>query len=67
MLLATSILLGVLGYVARFEAAREVAGFKMHALGVSLMVFAFLGVMAWAMRATPLRRFRPAGPTPQPA
>jgi hypothetical protein len=45
MLLVTSLLLGVLGAMARFQAAAEVAGFKMHAVGVSLMVFAVVGVL----------------------
>jgi hypothetical protein len=45
MLLVTSIAIGVLGAVARFQAAAEVAGFKMHALGVALMVFAVAGLL----------------------
>ena len=45
MLFVTSILLAALGAVARFHAAAEVAGFKMHALGVSLMLFAAVGVL----------------------
>ncbi len=45
MLLVTSILIGALGAVARFQAAAEAYGFKMHALGVSLMVLAVVGVL----------------------
>lgn len=45
MLFVTSVLIGALGALARFYAAAEVAGFKMHALGVSLMVGAIVGVV----------------------
>lgn len=45
MLLVTSIVIGALGAMARFQAAAEVAGFKMHALGVVLMLCAAIGVL----------------------
>lgn len=45
MLLVTSIVIGALGAVARFRVAAEAYGYKMHALGVSLMIFAVVGVM----------------------
>ena len=46
MLLLISVLIGALGFMARFQAAAEVAGFKMHALGVTLMLCAVIGVLA---------------------
>ena len=55
MLLVTSILIGALGAMARFQAAAEVAGFKMHALGVSLMVCAAIGVVV-ALKPLAARR-----------
>ena len=44
MRFVASILIGALGAVARFEAVAEVAGFKMHALGVTLMIVAAIGL-----------------------
>ena len=46
MRLVTSLLVGALGVVARFEASAQVAGFKMHAIGVLLMVAAVAGVVS---------------------
>lgn len=66
MLLLTSIVIGVLGAVARFQAAAEVAGFKMHALGVSLMCFAVIGVLA-SFKLISTHRLTESGPSPQQA
>lgn len=66
MLLVTSLLIGVLGAVARFQAAPEVAGFKMHALGVALMVFAAVGVLA-SLKPGPMQRWTRAFSAPQQA
>lgn len=66
MLLVTSIVIGVLGAAARFQAASEVAGFKMHALGVSLMVLAIVGVIG-SVKAGALPRFSRTLPAPTQA
>ncbi|MDP1793958.1 MAG: hypothetical protein Q8K63_07445 [Acidimicrobiales bacterium] len=67
MVLLTSILIGALGAMARFEAAAEVAGFKMHALGVTLMVFAFIGIVASFRPDAWLRRRRSSAASPAAA
>ena len=58
-----SILLGILGAVARFHAAPEVAGFKMHALGVSLIVLAALGVIV-SLKPLATHRLTRTSPSP---
>lgn len=66
MLLVTSIVIGVLGAVARFEVSPEAAGFKMHALGVSLMLFAVIGVLT-SLKLISTHRLMRTGPSPQQA
>lgn len=46
MRLVTSILLGAVGTAFRFAVSAQMAGFKMHALGVTLIVLAVMGVVA---------------------
>ena len=47
MTVATSILAGVLGVILRFQFAAEAAGFKVHAIGVTLMVASVVGFSAF--------------------